>query len=43
MIEYNKEQNDLQVNKLHEDFIAWAESEAAKLEITVDYFIQEFV
>jgi hypothetical protein len=42
MISYNKSRKDQQVDKLQEDFIVWAESQAAKLEITVDYFIAEF-
>ena len=42
MIDYNKSRKDQQVDKLQEDFIVWAESRAAELEITVDYFIAEF-
>ena len=42
MIPYNKSRKEQQVDKLQEDFIVWAESRAAKLEITVDYFIAEF-
>jgi len=42
MINYNKSRKEQQVDKLQEDFIVWAESRAAKLEITVDYFIAEF-
>ena len=42
MIDYNKSRKEQQVDKLQEDFIVWAESRAAKLEITVDYFIAEF-
>jgi len=42
MINYNKSRKDQQVDKLQEDFIVWAESRAAELEITVDYFIAEF-
>jgi len=42
MIEYNKEQRDIQVDKLFEDFIEECEREAAKLEVTVDYYIAEF-
>jgi len=42
MISYNKSRKDQQVDKLQEDFIVWAESRAAELEITVDYFIAEF-
>jgi hypothetical protein len=43
MIEYNEEQKDIQVDKLFEDFIEECEREAAKLEVTVDYYIAEFV
>lgn len=42
MIDYNKERQEQQVDKLQEDFIVWAESQAEKLEIPVDYFIAEF-
>ena len=42
MTDYSKERQEQQVDKLQEDFIVWAESQAAKLEITVDYFIAEF-
>ena len=42
MIDYSNERQEQQVDKLHEDFIVWAESRAAELEITVDYFIAEF-
>ncbi len=42
MISYNKSRKDQQVDKEVEDFFAWAESRAAELEITVDYFIAEF-
>ena len=42
MIDYNKERQEQQVDKLQEDFIIWAESQAAELNITVDYFIAEF-
>ena len=33
MIDYNKSRKEQQVDKLQEDFIVWAESQAAKLEI----------
>ena len=42
MLDYNKSRKEQQVDKLQEDFIVWAESRAAELEITVDYFIAEF-
>ena len=43
MIEYNEDQRDLQVDRMIEDFIEECEREAAKLEITVDYYIAEFI
>jgi len=43
MIDYNERQRDLQVDKMFEDFIEECEHEAAKLEVTVDYYIAEFV
>ena len=42
MIDYSKERQEQQVDKIQEDFIIWAESQAAELNITVDYFIAEF-
>jgi len=43
MIEYNEQQRDIQVDRMIEDFIEECEREAAKLEVTVDYYIAEFV
>ena len=43
MIDYNKERKDLQIERQAEDFCMWAEEQAAELEITVDYFLAEFV
>lgn len=43
MIEYNKDRKELQFEREMDDFFAWAESQAAKYEITVDYFLEEFV
>ena len=43
MIEYNEDQRDIQVDRMIEDFIEECEREAAKLEITVDYYIAEFI
>ena len=43
MIEYNQNRKDMQDERLIEDFFAWAESESSSREITVDYFIAEFV
>jgi hypothetical protein len=42
MIDYNKDRKDLQIDKLHEDLVAELEREASRLEIPVDYYIQEF-
>lgn len=42
MIDYTENQRDIQVDKLFEDFIEECEREAAKLEVTVDYYIAEF-
>ncbi len=42
MIDYNENRKDLQIDKLHEDLVAELEREANRLEITVDYYIQEF-
>jgi len=43
MIEYNEERKEMQVDRMLDDFIAECEIEAAKLEITVDYYIAEFL
>ena len=43
MIEYNEERKEMQVDRMIDDFIAQCEEEAAKLEVTVDYYIAEFV
>ena len=42
MIDYNENRKDMQVDKLFEDFLEDCEREAARLEITVDYYIAEF-
>jgi hypothetical protein len=42
MIDYNENRKDLQIDKLHEDLVAELEREASRLEIPVDYYIQEF-
>ena len=42
MIDYNEDRRQLQVDRLIEDFIAECE-QAAKLEVTVDYYIAEFL
>lgn len=43
MIEYNEDRKELQFERTVEDFFAWAEEQASKLEVTVDYFLEEFV
>ena len=43
MIEYNEDRKDLQVDRWIDDFIAECEKEAAKLKVTVDYYIAEFI
>jgi hypothetical protein len=43
MIEYNEDRKELQAERMIDDFIAQCEEEAAKLEITVDYYIAEFL
>jgi hypothetical protein len=43
MIEYNEDRKDLQVDKMFEDFLEDCEKKASELEITVDYYIAEFV
>ena len=43
MIEYNEDRKDLQVDRWIDDFIAECEKEAAKLEVTVYYYIAEFI
>jgi hypothetical protein len=42
MIDYNDDRRKFQVDRMIEDFIAECEKEAAKLEVTVDYYIAEF-
>jgi len=42
MIEYNEERKEMQVDRMLDDFIEECEIEAAKLEVTVDYYIAEF-
>jgi len=42
MIDSNDESRQIKVDKMIDDFIAECEEEAAKLEITVDYYIAEF-
>ena len=43
MIEYSQNRKDVQNERLIEDFFIWDESESASREITVDYFISEFL
>jgi hypothetical protein len=42
MIEYDENRKDMQVERMLDDFIEECEREAARLEITVDYYIAEF-
>ena len=42
MIEYSDDRRDLQTERLIDNFIEDCEREAARLEITVDYYIAEF-
>lgn len=43
LIDYNKDRKDLQIDRESDDFCMWAEEQAAKLEITVDYYLAEFL
>ena len=43
MIDYNEDRRQLQVDRMIEDFIAECEEQASKLEVTVDYYIAEFL
>ena len=43
MIEYNENRKDMQVDKMFEYFLEDCEKKASELEITVDYYIAEFV
>jgi hypothetical protein len=43
VIEYNKDRKEFQFEREMDDFFAWAEEQAEKREITVDYFLEEFV
>ena len=43
MIDYNDDRKELQTERMIDDFIAECEREAAKLEVTVDYYIAEFI
>jgi hypothetical protein len=42
MIDYSDERKELQTEKMLDDFFAWAESEASRLELPLDYFLAEF-
>ena len=42
MIDYNEDRKDLQIDRLHQDFVAELEAEASKYEVTCDYYIAEF-
>ena len=43
MIDYNEDRRQLQVDRMIEDFIAECEEEAAKLEVTVDYYTDNYM
>ena len=43
MIDYSEEQKDIQVDRMIDNFIEECEQEASKLEVTVDYYIAEFL
>ena len=43
MIDYNEDRKDLQIDRLHQDFVAELEAQASALEVTVDYYIAEFM
>jgi hypothetical protein len=42
MIDYDDDRKDLQTERLIDNFIEDCEREAARLEITVDYYLAEF-
>ena len=42
MIEYDENRKNMQVERMLDDFIEECEREAARFEITVDYYIAEF-
>ena len=43
MIDYNEDRKEMQTERMIDDFIADCELEAAKLEVTVDYYMEEFL
>ena len=43
LIEYNEDRKDFQIDRTADDFCMWAEEQASKYEITVDYFFEEFL
>ena len=43
MIDYDDDRKEFHVERMIDDFIAECEIEAAKMEVTVDYYIAEFV
>jgi len=43
MIDYNEERKDLQIDRNADDFCVWVDEQAAKLEITCDYYLAEFL
>ena len=42
MIDYSDERKELQTEKMLDNFFEWAESEASRLELPLDYFLSEF-
>ena len=42
MIEYDDDRKELQTERLIDNFIEDCEREAARLEITIDYYLAEF-
>ena len=43
MIDYDDDRKELQTERMIDDFIEDCEKRAAELEITVDYYIAEFM
>ena len=43
MIDYNEDRKEMQTERMIDDSLLKCEREAAKLEVTVDYYIAEFM
>lgn len=43
MIEYSEDRKELQFERMIEDFYVWMEESAEELELSSDYFLEEFV